>query len=137
MTDIKKIIVHTDGGSRNNPGPAAIGIYICDQEGKDIYKLGKQIGIATNNVAEYTAVIEALSWIVNNLDTYRLVIEFYLDSLLVVNQLNGVYKIKDENLKKLIIKAKQLEKEILGEIKYCHVPREKNKVADFLLNSSF
>lgn len=140
MGDVKVIQIFTDGGSRGNPGPAAIGVYIIDDDGNVLLKLGKQIGVATNNIAEYAAVIEALLWIKNESDLsadFDLIYNFYLDSSLVVNQLNGIFKVKDLSLKKLAVKAKNLEKEIKGKISYQHIPREKNKTADFLLNKSF
>jgi len=86
---IKKFIVYTDGGARGNPGPAAIGVYIVDSEGKEILRKSKQIGKATNNIAEYRAVIEALKWIKENFPPTLKIndhnFQFYLDSSLVVN----------------------------------------------------
>ena len=95
------IIVYTDGGARGNPGPAAIGVYIIDQDGKQVIKFGKKIGETTNNVAEYKAVYNALDWIKNNLKNNIRNINFLLDSKLVVNQLNGIFKIKNKNLGRL------------------------------------
>ena len=109
-----KLIIHTDGGARGNPGPAAIGVVIekvigrikTSKESKVIAEFGKRIGETTNNVAEYTAVIEALRWLKNNqINKSRirtLVIQFYLDSILVVNQLNGMFKVKDAHLRELL-----------------------------------
>lgn len=138
MTD--KLFIYTDGGARGNPGPAAVGIYIVDQNGKELFKLGKKIGTVTNNVAEYTAVIEALCWLKENKDDLLLnnySINFFLDSKLVVCQLNGLYKIKDNKLKELSIKVRELEQAIGGNVRYSFIPREKNTVADALVNSSY
>ncbi len=134
---MKTLTIFTDGGSRGNPGLAAIGVYILNEKQKPILQLGKQIGITTNNVAEYTAVLEALIWLKNNFNQEGNVYYFYLDSSLVVNQLNGLFKIKNENLKKIIMRIKSLEKEIHGKIFFKYIPREKNKIADSLVNSAF
>jgi len=138
---IKKFIVYTDGGARGNPGPAAVGVYIVDSEGKERLRMSKQIGETTNNVAEYTAVIEALKWIKENLSSIikdtELNLQFYLDSSLVVNQLNGIFKVKQKHLRELLLQVKILEQEVGGKILYNFVPREKNKIADFLVNNSF
>jgi len=130
------IIVYTDGGARGNPGPAAIGVYIIDQDGKQVIKFGKKIGETTNNVAEYKAVYNALDWIKNNLKNNIRNINFLLDSKLVVNQLNGIFKIKNKNLGRLIMDIHLLEKEIGVKIFYNYIPREKNFLADSLVNSS-
>lgn len=124
-------IIHCDGASRGNPGRAAAAFVVIDG-GKVIYKSGKLLGVATNNVAEYSAVIEALLWVTNNSTDQTLV--FILDSQLIVNQLNGVYKIKDKNLQKLALSAKKLEKDIAQKIVYRNVPRAENHAADTLVN---
>jgi len=129
-----KYQIFTDGGARGNPGPAAIGFVVQDESGKIIKKFSQRIGVTTNNVAEYTAVIEALKWVSKNLPKKQK-IDFFLDSKLVVYQLSGYYKIKDSKLRILILKIEQYEKEIEGEIFYHFVPREKNQVADKLVNS--
>lgn len=121
------LIIHTDGGARGNPGPAAIGVVI-EENGKEIIAFGKTIGDTTNNVAEYTAVIEALKK-AKNAD-----IHFFLDSTLVVNQLNGMFKIKDAKLRELFLQVKMLESERGSTITYSYVPREQNVRADFLVN---
>jgi len=133
-----KYKIFTDGGSRGNPGPGAIGFVIFDVDGNELFKIGKQIGLTTNNMAEYSAVEEALMVIKNNYNQNKEnIFEFNIDSLLVVNQLNGLFKIKNLNLKEKIIKIKQMEKEIFGKISYQYIPREKNFLADSLVNSSF
>lgn len=129
--------VYTDGGARGNPGPAAIGVYITDENDKKIGSFGKKIGVATNNVAEYTAVIEALKWIVNRIEseekTYKQ-INFFLDSELVVSQLNGIFKIKNLRLRELFFEVRQQLAEIKSTLRFSHIPREKNKNADKLVN---
>jgi len=104
-----QIVVHTDGGARGNPGPAAIGIVIQEGE-RVIHESGMYIGEATNNIAEYTAIREALVWLSHN----RVIgtVACYLDSLLVVQQLKGLYKIKNKNLQKLAGEIKQYEMEL-------------------------
>ena len=133
------LVVFTDGGARGNPGPAAIGFIIKDDHDQILIKQGKYIGQATNNVAEYQAVIEALTWLKNNFKMKEALnnqIDFFLDSNLVVNQLNGFFKIKNAKLKNLIIKVKSLEKEINEKIFYHFIPRQKNYHADFLVNQT-
>ncbi|PIS14882.1 ribonuclease H [Candidatus Shapirobacteria bacterium CG09_land_8_20_14_0_10_39_12] len=134
---MNNLVIYTDGGSRGNPGPAAIGIYIVDENGLEVLKMGKQIGNSTNNIAEYSAVVEALKWIKVNRPNNIQSLKFFLDSSLVVNQLNGIFKIKNSKLRNLILKIKILEQEINKKISYHHIPRGKNKVADFLVNNSF
>lgn len=133
---MNKIIIHTDGGSRGNPGHAGIGIVIeIKDEGNKILKkiIHKEyIGIATNNIAEYTAILWALTYCKNNkLDN----LECYLDSELVVKQLNGEYKIKDQDLGKIFIKIYNLRTEFKS-CSFFHVRREFNKEADSLVNSA-
>src|SRR3989344_3558887 len=99
-----KRIVHTDGGARGNPGPAAIGVVI-EEGNKTLAAFGKTIGEATNNIAEYTAVIEALMWLTQHPADY---IQFFLDSTLVVNQLNGLFKVKEPHLRELLLQVRTL-----------------------------
>lgn len=130
---MKKLIIYTDGASRGNPGPASYGFTISDGKGKLIYEEGKYIGITTNNVAEYTAVYEALKYIEEKLSSSPLEIEFYADSKLVVEQLSGRYKVKSPHLKLIIEKIRILSMEV-GGVLHTHVPREKNTEADKLAN---
>ena len=132
-----KLIIHTDGGARGNPGPAAIGVVVEGEASKIIAQFGKYIGEATNNVAEYVAVIEALTWLKNNPDhSDKQRIYFYLDSTLVVNQLNGLFKVKDAHLRELLSHVRILEQEIGNTIYYAHIPREQNVHADSLVNKA-
>lgn len=144
-----KYVVHTDGGARGNPGPAAVGVVIekvhegdpstrSARSGRAI-EIARRIGEATNNVAEYTAVIEALHKLKNeNLkmknEDEKTEVQFYLDSTLVVNQLNGLFKVKDAKLRQLLTAIRILEGEVGGVVQYHYVPREQNRRADFLVN---
>src|SRR4030042_3562404 len=138
MVKVNSLDIFTDGGARGNPGPAAVGVVIKNQHGERLTGFGQFIGRATNNVAEYQAVIVALKWLIVHQETISgcRQINFYLDSTLVVNQLNGRFKIKDLKLKNLIIKIKDLEKNISQKIFYKFIPRTKNHQADFLVNKT-
>jgi ribonuclease HI len=131
----EKIIVYTDGGSRGNPGPAAIGVVIegLSNEPKQYYEF---LGETTNNEAEYQAIIFALKKIRQLLGKEKLKnteIEIRSDSELVINQLNSCYKIEDEKLQSLFMKIWNLKLDF-GKISFHHIPREKNKLADKLVN---
>src|SRR5438128_2318116 len=128
--------IYTDGGSRGNPGPAAYGFYNTDYTGKEIAGVGKTIGIETNNVAEYTAVIAALQWLIDHRSEFdkALRINFFLDSRLVVMQATGKFRVKNPNLQILLRKVREKEAELECEISYTHIPREKNKEADRFVN---
>ncbi len=141
-------IIHTDGGARGNPGPAAVGVVIEREEESKVKsrkskvlvaEFGKRIGETTNNVAEYSAVREALAYLRNypiNKLSNNPIIQFYLDSNLVVQQLNGNFKIKDANLQKLAFDVRILEKECGGVVTYAYVPREENTRADYFVNKA-
>lgn len=131
----EEITIYTDGGARGNPGPAAIG-FVVMQHNAAIYKGSKYLGIQTNNVAEYTAVIFALEWFINQklVDNNDSSILFLLDSELVVKQINGLYRVKDENLKVLFTKVVDLMKKIRNKIIFKNIPRSANQEADQLVN---
>jgi ribonuclease HI len=137
---MEKVLVYTDGGARGNPGPAAIGVvvYFGKTTRQKIANFGKKIGNTTNNVAEYTAVVEALKWLSENLDKFpkKVNIDFFLDSRLVVNQLNGRFKIKNQKLINLLFIVKGLEQKIRGELNYRLIPRQANYEADKLVNEA-
>lgn len=124
------IEVYCDGGSRNNPGHAAFG-FVVKINGQTVKKDGGYIGIATNNVAEYTAVTEALNWLESNYKGEE--INFNLDSNLVVSQLSGIFKIKNADLRDFVVKIRGLENSF-KKISYKYIPREKNKEADLMVN---
>lgn len=132
---MKVINIHTDGGARGNPGPAAIGVFI-EGDGEVLEKVGKRIGETTNNVAEYSAVLEALDFLLQNkkLLEKKPSINFFLDSELVCSQINGLYKIKNPNLRNLLFKVRQKESQIEIPISYSYIGRENNKIADKLVN---
>ena len=135
------ILIHTDGGARGNPGPAAIGVVIKTDEQVVITELSQRIGWTTNNVAEYWAIIAALEWLKKNRALLQekfpsASISCSLDSSLVVNQLNGLFKIKDAKLRELLYKVKMLEQGIARNITYTYIPREQNIQADTLVNQA-
>jgi len=144
-----KITIHTDGGARGNPGPAGIGVVIVKQDNpdkRDKQEISKYIGIATNNQAEYRAVIEALAWAKENLANHtsnytpgmseKVEIECLLDSELIVEQLNQRYKLKNEGLKPLFWEIRELVMALGGKVTFKYIPREKNKEADRLANKA-
>ena len=128
----KKIFLYTDGGSRENPGPAGIGVVILDSAKKRIKDFYKYIGETTNNVAEYNALIHGLEEVVK-LNADEVVIN--IDSELIAKQLNGEYRVKDSTIKPLFEKALGILKTFRSfEIK--HIERSKNKEADKLVNKA-
>jgi ribonuclease HI len=128
------IIIHTDGGARGNPGPAACA-FVVDIGDKTIMKGSSYLGKATNNHAEYHGVLLAADWLSKNYKNYQEdKVIFYLDSELVVRQLSGIYKVKDNNLNEIFLQIKDLLKNIDLTIFYKHIPREKNLIADSLVN---
>lgn len=134
---MRKIIIYTDGGSRGNPGPSAIGVVFCNENGQKIKEYSDYIGGEnTNNEAEYEAVIFALK-------KFKLLfgkklaesseIEIKSDSELMVKQLNGEYKIMESDIQQLFLKVWNLKLDF-KKIKFSLIPREKNKEADRLVN---
>ncbi|HRN69868.1 MAG TPA: ribonuclease HI family protein, partial [Candidatus Woesebacteria bacterium] len=153
------LTIHTDGGSLNNPGKAACA-FLIHANGNLLHKYNEYIGIASNNVAEYTALIRALEYVKNNLlrhserseeshkdnksqrDPSALPqddiksIHVFADSELMIRQVTGVYKVKNADIKPLHTKIKMLEMEIGIPILYTHVLREKNSEADALVKAA-
>jgi len=127
-----KVIIYTDGGARGNPGPAGIGVVIYDEKKVLLATHKRYIGEATNNQAEYQAVILALE---KALELGAKRVDFKLDSELVVKQLRGEYKVKNEQLAILVQDVLQLSNKFL-QINYSHVPREQNELADQLVNEA-
>ncbi|MFA6296652.1 MAG: ribonuclease HI family protein [Patescibacteria group bacterium] len=126
----KELDIYTDGGSRGNPGNAAIGVVIYNSDGLAVEKVSEYIGEATNNQAEYNALIVGLQEAQN----YKAKsVHCYLDSELVVKQMKGQYKVKNENMKPLFTVVQGLIKNF-ESVKFTHIPREKNKEADRLVN---
>ncbi len=126
------VIIHTDGGARGNPGPAGIGVVFFGQDGKIIQEFKAYIGEATNNVAEYKALVLALEQ-AHKLGFKNLQVN--MDSELIVRQMQGVYKIKEPALQVLAKQVLSLTNHF-NKISYHHVVREKNKEADRLVNQA-
>jgi ribonuclease H / adenosylcobalamin/alpha-ribazole phosphatase len=122
----------TDGGARGNPGPAAFGYVLETEDGTVLAARGETIGVATNNVAEYRALVaglqKALELAVDELDVVS-------DSQLLVRQMTGEYKVKNEALRKLSLEAAALARQ-LGRVTYRSIPREHNELADRLVNEA-
>lgn len=132
------LTIYTDGGSLNNPGQAAYA-FVIYSDGKILHKQNERIGIASNNVAEYTALIRALEYIKLHVSRYTFHvtrIDIFSDSLLMVSQVNGLFKVKNANIKDLHTKIKFLEMELGLPISYTHVLREKNEEADALVKEA-
>ena len=131
------LIINTDGASRGNPGAASYGFVIKDgKSGTILHQEGKVIGHATNNIAEYTAVLKGFEYIKNHYShkaPHK--IKLVADSKLIVEQLSGRYKLKNPKLKILFDQIKIIEFD-LGEISYQHVPRAQNFIADRLANNA-
>ena len=130
----QKIIMYTDGGSRNNPGPSAVGVYIETLN----KKYGECIGIKTNNEAEYAALIfglEKAKSLLGKDKVKKAEIECRLDSELVVKQLNHEYKLKEKHIQDFFIKIWNMMLDF-GKVSFVHIPREENKVADALVNEA-
>ena len=129
---MSEVIIHTDGGARGNPGPAAIGIVFYDSPKSKIFEFLEYIGERTNNFAEYTALITALQKAHEQGFTD---VTCYLDSELVVKQLNGQYRIKEPTLQPLASEVNRFKKDF-KTITFAHVRREQNKDADALVNAA-
>ncbi|NQV29431.1 MAG: ribonuclease HI family protein [Candidatus Marinimicrobia bacterium] len=128
----QKLIIYTDGGARGNPGPAGVGVVIYDVNKKVVQELGEYIGEQTNNQAEYKALILGL---VRAKTLGAEEVECYLDSELVVKQMQGKYRVKNAKLKPLYSEVTELVK-YFKRISYAHVVREKNEEADRLVNEA-
>ena len=127
-----RLIIHADGGSRNNPGPAALAYVICDQHNRPLERRGEYIGETTNNVAEYKALIAAAR---RAAQLGSQSVEFRIDSELIQRQVAGQYRVKSPHLKPLF-------RELMAELRRIpawtvrHVPREENTTADLLVNQA-
>ncbi len=133
---MKAIKIFTDGGSRGNPGPGASAFVVVNSD-KTIATGSKYLGEVTNNTAEYSAVILALDWLLTNFKKLTVQnVNFVLDSELVVRQLNGVYKVKNDQIKILFDMVKAKLSNIPCEFTFSSVSRDKNKEADKLVNET-
>ncbi len=136
-----KIIIYTDGGSRGNPGPAGIGVWISSKDGSAgnlDKKYGECIGNRTNNDAEYEALIFGLKKIktlLGKMKAKQYEVECFLDSELVVKQLNHQYRLKEKRIQRYFIEIWNLMLDF-KKVRFVHIPREKNKVADALVNEA-
>ena len=131
----EKLVIYSDGGARGNPGPAAAA-FIINRNGRVIHSQAEYLGISTNNFAEYSGVLLALTWLKRKPNKKGGIVKFFLDSELVANQLKGEYKIKNPKLKEVLLKIKKIEKELNYKIEYDAIPRTKNKIADHLVNKA-
>jgi ribonuclease HI len=122
----------TDGGARGNPGPAAYGYVLEDEDGTVLAAHGERIGIATNNVAEYSALIAGLE---KAIELGLGEVEVVSDSELMVKQMRGEYRVKNEALQELWSRARRLAGQV-GSVGYTAVRREHNKLADKLVNEA-
>ncbi len=124
-------IIHTDGGARGNPGPAAVGV-VAAADGRVVARLSQTIGQTTNNQAEYQAVHLALTYA---RDHGAKTVDLYADSELIVKQLRGEFKIKNKDLAPWFVKIQALVNAI-GRVHFFAVPREENMAADALVNEA-
>lgn len=129
-----RLHLYTDGGARGNPGPGGIGVLVCDDNDQEIIRHKDRIGQATNNIAEYCALLAGLE-IARAQQATEL--HCFLDSELVVKQMRGEYKVKNDNMKKLFREV-QSSSEHFRDVRYTHVPRthEKMRIADSLVNEA-
>lgn len=129
-----EVTIFTDGGSRGNPGPAAVGIVVTNGS-EVIHEHQETIGVMTNNDAEYIACITSLKWLLSsNLQIEKVM--WKLDSKLVVEQLNRNWKIKDPKIRKYAEECWQLLKELTLPYSFTHIPRAENAAADALVNQA-
>lgn len=127
--------IFTDGGSKGNPGPSSIGM-VFYLDGKKVFHHHESIGTATNNDAEYTALIRALEFVSKDYkDKGVNKVEFNSDSTLMVNQVRGLFKVNNGKIKEYILRIRGLELEVAIPITYTYIPREQNKEADLLVNT--
>ena len=136
---MKKIIIYTDGGSRGNPGPAAVGMIFCNEKGEIIKNYSEYLGeFLTNNEAEYQAVIFALQKfkaLFGKKLAQNSEVEIRSDSELLIKQLNGEYKILDTKIQLLFLKTWNLKLDF-KKVKFKLISRNKNKEADKLVNEA-
>lgn len=132
-----KIKIFTDGGSRGNPGIAGFGVVVLDEDNKNIFEGARYIGYKTNNEAEYGGLIFALNWLKDNYVAKNITeAELNSDSELMVKQMQGIYKVKAENLKDLNKQAREFVLSIKTKISFKAIRRELNSKADALANEA-
>jgi len=132
-----KLTIHSDGGARGNPGPAAIGVLIETDKGEMLEEISEYIGESTNNIAEYTAVLRGLQVLKARFgqQTVDLEIDWKLDSELVVKQLSGEYKVKNPGLRNIFLEIQDMRAHF-PKLSLLHVRREENQEADRLVNEA-
>ena len=134
MSSHAPFVIYTDGGSRGNPGPSAIGFFVPDRD----KRYGEYIGEGTNNTAEYQAIVFALKKAKSLLGSHiaqQTIIEIRSDSQLVVNQLSGMFKLKEPELFSYFVAIWNLKQEFKNVV-FVHIPREQNSVADRMVNEA-
>jgi ribonuclease HI len=139
MGNYTRLTIYTDGASRGNPGLAASGIHIVDDmTSETVVDLGFALGIATNNVAEYQAVLHAVEWLLAHKELLAdaIHLRFRLDSNLVVSQLSSLWKIKDPKMQRLAGEVQAHLCQLPGTHTFDHIPREENTYADRLANDT-
>jgi len=135
---MKTLFVYSDGGALNNPGPAGLGVVIMDEKGQILKKISQYIGRATNNQAEYKALILALKTVAElkkQAEWEEAAVRVFLDSELLVRQLNLQYKVKDKALQPLFLEVYNLAVS-LKKVSFTHIPREQNRLADQLVKQA-
>jgi ribonuclease HI len=130
------LTIYTDGASRGNPGPAASGIHIVNGE-ETVVAFGVALGTATNNVAEYQAVLQAVQWLIEHKEllAHDIHLSFRLDSNLVVSQLSGQWRMNPK-MQQLAEEVREHLRQLPGIHTFTHIPREENKYADRLANDA-
>lgn len=128
----RRLIIYADGGARGNPGPAGVGAVIRNDDGYVVARISEYIGKATNNQAEYQALILSMQ---EALDRRAKVVHVHMDSELVVKQMKGEYRVKNDNIKPLSNIVKDLVTKF-DEVRFIHVPRTENDEADALVNKA-
>lgn len=132
VTSINEAQLYADGGSRGNPGPSAGGFAILDMENNVVITSGKYLGITTNNQAEYHSLKGGIEEAIkHNIK----VLHVYMDSLLVVNQMKGIYRIRNRDLWPIYQSIKEMLSNF-NEVNFNHIPREFNKLADSIVNET-
>jgi ribonuclease HI len=127
--------IHTDGGSRGNPGPSAIGV-VVEHDGEVIHTISRFLGTQTNNVAEYTAVLSALDYLASLPSPAPKQANFFLDSLLVVSQILGTFAVKNAQMQELHSQVRLKLQSLPFPVTFKYVPRAQNSAADALVNKA-
>lgn len=138
ISSMNTYMVHTDGGARGNPGPAAIGAVIANEQGSVLKEIAEYIGETTNNEAEYRAgiaALEKLKALIGKSEAKKSTVQVLTDSELLVKQMSGEYKIENTNIQKFFLELWNLKIDF-GKVVFEAVPREQNKAADRLVNQA-